>query len=92
MKLIDRRNFLAFSVLFSGIHTAHLSANPVTEERIAEVIAYAKDNPVAEAPISTHPKKPEKTFSRLFNISLSSRAYFQLHTDPSLDATSGRML
>ena len=92
MKLIDQWITLALLLLFSGISTAHLLGNPATEARIAEVIAYAKDNPVAEAPISTHPKKPEKTFSRLFNISLSSRAYFQLHTDPSLDASSGRML
>lgn len=92
MKLINRRLATLLLWICTVIPIEHLSANAAVEERIADVIAYIKNNPVAEAPITTHPKDPKKTFSRTFNISLSSRAYFQLHTDPSLDDSSGRML
>ncbi len=93
MKLINCRIYLVFLFLWSGILPEHsLAADSVVDKRFAEVIAHIKDNPVVELAITTHPKRPKQTFSRLFNISLSSRAYFQLHTNPSLDASSGKML
>ncbi|MEL6310988.1 MAG: hypothetical protein AAFQ17_01260, partial [Pseudomonadota bacterium] len=51
-----------------------------------------KANPVDEIPIGTHPVRKNVVFCRLFNISLSARAYFQLHAEPSLDASSNEML
>lgn len=80
------------AVLFMTMCHANSFANDQARQRFDQVIAYVKDHPVAEAPIGTHPKKRDKPFSRIFNITLSARAYFQLHTDPSLDAASGRML
>jgi len=62
------------------------------KERIRQVIADVRENPRPAAPIGTHPKKRNKVFSRTFNTTVSSRAYFQLHTDPALDDSSSEML
>ena len=67
-------------------------ANDAMDLRMATVIAHIQKNPVNELPVGKHPKKPKRIFCRLFNISLSARAYFQLHTDPALDASSTEML
>jgi len=62
------------------------------ETRMEQVLEYFTANPVEENPITGHPVRPEKRFSRLFNISLSARAYLQLMTDPSKDASSSALL
>lgn len=61
-------------------------------KRIRQVIAHARANPVGEAPIKTHPVTKGKVFSRHYNITLSTRAYFQFHADPSLDASSSQLI
>lgn len=72
--------------------TINLHANDAANQRMAAAIAHIKENPVNELPVGKHPKKPAVVFCRLFNISLSSRAYFRLHTDPALDAASNQDL
>lgn len=61
-------------------------------ERIRQLIAHARANPVGEAPIKTHPVKKGQVFSRHYNITLSTRAYFQLHADPSHDSSSSQLI
>jgi hypothetical protein len=78
--------------LATMISPAHLPAATEAGKRFAEVIAHIKEHPVNELPVGTHPKNKNVVFCRLFNISLSARAYFQLHTDPSVDAASNRDL
>ena len=77
--------------LMSPISLA-FGADPQVEKRISEALDYVRNNPTAEQEVTRHPKKPKQPFSRLFNISLSSRAYLQLMTDPSKDQSSSAML
>jgi len=72
--------------------SAIATANEGAERRIAGVLEHFVKAPIAEQPITDHPELPGNTFSRLFNISLSARAYLQLMTDPSKDASSAVML
>ena len=93
MKLAGLKCPSMLIVLFCGIPLAYAAAaDSPADKRFADVTAHIKANPIDELPIGTHPKKPKQVFSRLFNISLSARAYFQLHTAPSLDASSAQML
>lgn len=86
--------WLTFSVLavVAVVAPCRGLADDSVAERLARVVEHVKANPVNELEITTHPKKPKQTFCRLFNISLSARAYFQFHTDPSLDAESSELL
>lgn len=80
-------NFLLLG-LTAIISATQAHANAGATERIDSVIAHIKENPIDELPVTNHPVYPEQVFCRLFNISLSARAYFQFCTDPSLDASS----
>jgi hypothetical protein len=82
---------LACALIYLG-NPASTMAQSAADKRIAAVIAHVKEHPVNEITIGTHPKHSNAPFSRLFNISLSARAYFQLHTQPSLDASSNQDL
>ncbi|MGC6498984.1 MAG: hypothetical protein ACON4C_02235 [Henriciella sp.] len=64
----------------------------VADERVDAVLSHFKANPIEELPVTNHPVLTDETFSRLFNISLSARAYLQLMTDASKDQSSGAML
>lgn len=86
MKMHLRKEFVL--ILFVAIYHYSLLADTEADYRIEKVIAHIKENPTNEIPVTSHPVYPERVFCRLFNISLSSRAYFQFMTDPSLDAAS----
>ncbi|MEO0550810.1 MAG: hypothetical protein AAFZ91_12900 [Pseudomonadota bacterium] len=62
------------------------------EDRITAVLDYFVANPIVDKPVTAHPVLPHLTFSRHFNISRSSRAYLQLMTDPSKDASAAEAL
>ena len=79
---------LLLLVLTTIICCTQAHGNAEATERIDKVIAHIRENPINEIPVTTHPVYPERVFCRLFNISLSARAYFQFSTDPSLDASS----
>lgn len=81
-----------FLVLLSAGSQSQISAEESATERIERVIAHVRGNPIEELPVRNHPVYPERVFCRLFNISLSARAYFQLKTDSSLDASSNEDL
>lgn len=83
---------LASVLLLLGSLTAGGLAQSPVEQRFAAVIAHVKEHPINELPVGTHPKKRNVVFCRPFNISLSARAYFRLHTEPSLDAFSNQDL
>jgi len=94
---IDKKNEVNASKKLCHTHTNHETpygefSKEAAKERIHQVIEHSKTNPVEAAPITAHPVRKEEIFSRLYNISLSARAYLQLHTDPSLDSSSGRLL
>lgn len=88
--MLLNKKFILF--LFVVICHNHLEANPEVQQRFEKVIAHIEKHPIKELPIGRHPVYPERVFCRLFNISLSARAYFQLNTDPSMDASSSQML
>lgn len=81
-----------FLILFVVACHDNLQAFPEVEERFANVISHVQENPINELPVKNHPVYPERVFCRLFNISLSARAFFQFCTDPSLDASSSEDL
>jgi len=68
------------------------ATNADAERRIEQTVDLLQGNPIAELKVTTHPVKPQQRFSRHFNISLSARAYLQLMTDPSKDASSSTLL
>lgn len=72
-------------VAIVGFGSTSLPANETANQRIRTVIEQLRDNPIPGEPAGTHLNKPEQVFSRKFNASLSTQAYLQLHTDPSLD-------
>lgn len=79
---------LSAALLLVAISHHPVQGNLEVSKRIEGVIAHIEKNPIDEIPVGRHPVYPERVFCRLFNISLSARAYFQLSTDPSLDASS----
>jgi hypothetical protein len=85
MKKLAEKIFILILILLSS---SHVQANPGASQRIKTVLSHIKDHPMQELPVTNHPVYPERVFCRLFNISLSARAYFHLSTDPTLDAAS----
>ncbi|MEO0550811.1 MAG: hypothetical protein AAFZ91_12905 [Pseudomonadota bacterium] len=81
---------IMFAIL--SLVPAACATAPGMEERIDLVRAEFTANPVARLDITQHPVHADETFSRLFNISRSARAYLQLRTDPSKDAHSAELL
>lgn len=92
MRPIIGKTTLGFSILCICAQTSVLRAASAVDDRVAAVTAHLKKNPTKELPVGKHPKDKNRVFCRMFNISLSSRAYFQLHTDESLDASSNKDL
>jgi hypothetical protein len=82
----------AFGLLCLGNSPAVSLADTAAEQRFKAVIAHVKEHPINELPVGTHPKKKNVVFCRPFNLSLSARAYFRLHTEPSLDTLSNQDL
>ncbi|GGD11952.1 hypothetical protein [Aquisalinus flavus] len=76
----------------TSLATAAAGMDPETEERIDQALTHFVSNPVPELSITQHPEHEEEIFSRLFNISLSARAYLQLKTDPGKDRQSAMLL
>ena len=73
-------------------HPYVAAADEGAEKRVDKVLDHFIESPTAEAPITDHPVKPGNVFSRRFNITVSGRAYLQLMTDPSKDASSSDMI
>jgi hypothetical protein len=92
MRLIASNTVGVFFALCLLMSMAAARADSPADQRIESIIAHVKTNPTSELPIGKHPKDKNRVFCRLFNISLSSRAYFQLQTDASLDASSNKDL
>jgi hypothetical protein len=91
MKLINQLVLLVFCyiLLSSQVLQAY---EAVREQRISALQKHFIKYPISEIAITTHPVKKGKVFSRLFNISLSSKAYLQLKTAPDQDGSSSMML
>jgi hypothetical protein len=84
--------FFCLALLVSHGTAAAAQSRADADRRIADVLAHAIANPVTPQAVGTHPELPGQAFSRTYNISRSARAYLQLMTDPSKDASSARLI
>jgi len=82
--------FVAF--LASSVIPTMGRASESADDRMAAVLEFVIENPVSLRPETTHPERPDQTFSRHHNISRSARAYLQMMTDPSKDRSSSALL